>query len=199
MKKIIASLALLATVTASTQAAISVDFSATAGGIISNGGTTAADLWSGNLYWELIWAPTATALPTLTPGLADAGNFILASGTSATTVGLADLGDLDGSAVYSNTDVGGASIETGFVYGKFFDTSSSPSYWTMTSFISPANSDPGALPPQTPATLEVAQGPYTFTESGVLLNELQVVPEPSVIAFLGLGGLALAARRRFTA
>ena len=49
--------------------------------------------------------------------------------------------------------------------------------------------------------ISVAQQLYLEPDpsnSGVALN-LEIVPEPSVLAFLGLGGLALAARRRFVA
>jgi len=199
VKKVIASLTVALVLAVPAKSAISVDFSAVTGGIIANGGTTPGDLWNGSIYWELIWSPTASALPTLTPGTVDVGNYLLDSGTVSTALGLADLGDLDGSATYTDADVGSNDIDAGFVYGKFFDQLGSPSYWTITSFISPDNSDPGASPPQTPATLEIASGAYTFENGGAMLNEFQVVPEPSVLAFLGLGGLALAARRRFTA
>lgn len=52
------------------------------------------------------------------------------------------------------------------------------------------------LNPAAQASINTSLGLLNFDTLG---GTMQVVPEPSVLAFLGLGGLALAARRRFVA
>jgi len=205
-KTLIMALLSVATVSAS-RADIAVNFAFVQSGIGNLGGTTVADLVNGSLFVELLWSPAALSfVPTYTPGTPDAGHFVLFSGNIGTSAGFADAGDIDGTTVYNDADVGGGSIDSGFLYGKFFNDQTVPTEWTFIDSIAPV-AIPAVGPPPTPADLDLynsgsidASYASAFDSgNGINVTALQVVPEPSVLAFLGLGGLALAARRRFTA
>lgn len=187
------------------KATISVNFDSVAGGVANTGGTTLADLFSGSSLLQLIWSPV-DAYSVLNPiaGVVDSGYFILWSGTiSGGVVG----GDADSGAVYSNANVGGANINNGFIYGRVFSSTApiAGDYYAQGERISTASPFPDAssIPTPPPGQLELVSGAGAVfdSENGLFMLPLNnpIVPEPSVLAFLGLGGLALAARRRFIA
>jgi hypothetical protein len=82
----------------------------------------------------------------------------------------------------------------GFVYMRIFGIGSAIGSTPVGTYYldSPVIALTDVIFPALPQNLNLGGAPsYTLNQ--------QVVPEPSVLAFLGLGGLALAARRRFIA
>lgn len=192
-------------ITSQSNATISVNFDSVAGGVASTGGTSLGDLYGGSSLLQLIWSSVnAYSSDNAVGGSVDAGYFILWSGTfSGGVVG----GDADGGAVYSNADVGGSNINAGYIYGRVF-TSTSPilgEYFGQSALVSTASPFPDASsnPTPPPGQLDLISGPSIVYDGPndlfMLPMNIEIVPEPSVLAFVGLGGLALAARRRFVA
>lgn len=86
----------------------------------------------------------------------------------------------------------------GFVFMRVFQTASPTvgEYYFDSALLALQNR--GSDPIADTQLLYLETGSDSYPSQGVALN-LEIVPEPSVLAFLGLGGLALAVRRRFVA
>jgi hypothetical protein len=202
MRKLIITTAFVCILGTSANATISINFAGASAGIGIEDGTALGDLWNGSLFVELLWAPSSlTAAPSFTPGIADAGHFILWSSTITTASGLILEGDLDGTASYTASLVGGGDISAGFVYGRIFDDASAPTLWTYVNLDENGNpavagpSNPTASPPQTAKPLDLRNLDSVFdADNGLYITAM--IPEPSVMALMGLGGLLVAIRRR---
>lgn len=163
-----------------------------------------SSLFSGSVMMQLIWSQTAgySSATTAVGGGLDVGFVELFSGTISVVDGLIPTGDIDGGVVYQSSVIG-QPLNTGYVYARVFNTDSPiiGSYYLNSTQIGPGLTEMSATPPPTPDALDIGTGSGAIDLGGYYVNPLniEVVPEPSVLAFLGLGGLALAVRRRFVA
>ena len=153
---------------------------------------------SGIVLVQLLWTPDAatTAVDAFLPNyLASGGNDIV---LAARTVGFGVAADISAGdefgaftgtpAVFLNANYGPTVLQGGYVYARVFSDTS-----------------PGLGDYYFQSSNSVALGNYTGSEQANVLdinsdtvngNELnQVVPEPSVLAFLGAGALVVAYRR----
>lgn len=153
---------------------------------------------SGSVLVQLLWTPDAgtTAVDAFLPNyLANGGNDIV---LAARTVGFgvaADISAADEFAnftgtpnVFLNANYGPTTLQGGYVYARVF-----------------SDTTPGLGDYYFQSSNSVALTAYTGSEQANVLdintdhtngNELnQVVPEPSVLAFLGAGALVVAYRR----
>ena len=183
------------------------------GGIsITYGTATALKLWDGaslvnlpvNSLVQLVWsADSSVAIPTGTvPGAAEQygdGDYVLFSKGTTALGGFTDT-QMDASAVYQNSNVGGQNILNGYVYVLVFG-SSSPivgSYYGVSSLAFPLNNVEVGTPPPLPNNIAVSSigviGPVANGGQGF---QVQAVPEPSTVALL-LVGIGLVAFRRFS-
>lgn len=150
----------------------------------------------GDATAQLIWRPTNdpivnTDLSPSTPGFVTGDDIVLNTTTvSGNDYGFYSVGvNLYTDAAFSG-QTGGVALDQGFVYARIF-AGASPTpgeYWNASRILDPALFDPG-----NPAT------EFLDANTGAAIGDeldLLIVPEPSVLAFLGLGGLALAFRRR---
>jgi hypothetical protein len=172
-------------------------------------GTDGATGLAGGLVY-LVWSldqtyetPVAGSIPSApgTPGLTSTawGNDYILSGWN--TPNPNELGSLpdDGGANYGDGLVTGGTIESGYIYVIIFQdgTPSVNDYYGRSSFVAVGDTVPPNPSPLT--TVDVTAGlggnPFVVGSVGVGGQGLQVVPEPSSIALLGLG-LGLVALRR---
>ena len=153
---------------------------------------------SGSVLVQLLWTPDAgtTAVDAFLPNyLAAGGNDIVLASRS---VGFGVAADITASdefmqftgtpAVFLNANYGPTVLQGGYVYARVF-----------------SDLTPGLGDYYFQSSNTVALGNYTGNEQANLLdintdhtngNQLnQVVPEPSVLAFLGAGALVVAYRR----
>lgn len=204
MKKVTL-VAVLSIVTASAaQADIGISWSAS-GGFYLNGTDANLDAsyinGAGSLYAgataQLIWSVDNIADdldPFNVAGGYVSGDDILLRSFSASNL----YGDYGAGSptIYADVDYS-TTLAGGYVYARIFD-GSTPNvgdyYHASSPFLATAY-NPGAPVLQ---TLDQNAAP-SFVLYGSNELDTLIVPEPSVLAFLGLGGLALAARRRFTA
>lgn len=181
---------------------ISVRWSSSTYFLLSGGDPVAypADYVPTDALHILIWS--ASAAPTTDyaqPGTGvGAGEIVLWQSPAAMTAG--GVFDYGGSPeTFTDADVGGSDINSGYLFSRIFSSSSpAASEWYFQSAAVSPN-----LPEFDPFVIATIMDHVTSSavsgEMSVGSGMYQVVPEPSVIAFLGLGGLALAARRRFIA
>lgn len=203
MKKVALCLLIAFGLVASSNASISVNFTTLTGAVANPGGTTAGDLFTGSGTIQLIWSTINAYSSASEGGGVDSGYYILWSGT---LTGGFTSDDLDGIVDYTNANVGGNNVNAGYIYGRVFDstTITLSSYYANSGIFSTAGfADASGSPKPTPNLVDLIDSPTSVYDGDfgayMLPMNLNVVPEPSVLAFLGLGGLALAARRRFVA
>jgi len=204
MKKITYTAMLSIAIAATSYGDIGISWSAS-GGFYFNGADANLDAsyinGANSLYAgataQLIWSVDniADALdPFNVAGSYVSGDDILLRSFSVSNL----YGDYGAGAPTIYSDVGyGVTLAGGYVYARIFDgsTPNVGEYYHASSPLLATAYNPGAPVLQ---TLDQNADP-SFPAFGA--NELNtlIVPEPSVLAFLGLGGLALAARRRFVA
>lgn len=195
MNKITSFCAAVALLATTSHAAINLQWSAPDGFLQSNDSLGIVETIS-TAWVQLIFTPDATAL-LATPGGGVQGNEQIID-----QFGISDAGGADPYGTFVRDTV--ATFQAGNLYARVFDGGSDPAsgivagmwYYESALFATVDN-----LTPESPTTQNI-QGnnpSVTFAGFGDVVNRQVVVPEPSVIAFLGLGGLALAARRRFVA
>jgi len=150
----------------------------------------------GSSLMQLIWTPSATVgVATTADGdFVSGDNVLLASRTITEGVGGYDEWGYNATIPAPFID---ATFSPGSVFMRVFQDAS-PDFGDI--YFDSALltlEDRGSDPVADTQVLYLETGSDTYPSQGVALNgSLTVVPEPSVIAFLGLGGLALAARRR---
>ncbi len=202
MKKTSLIIALLTTLSLNAQAGINVLVSGLTGFYRSDDTTGLLQAPGGLNGWiQFIYSTTGVVA-----GPAGIGGTVDGSESILDQFGLTNAGNSDdyGTFVYGLV----APQTTGFWYARLFEGGSSTTgasadnitagTWYYESAVyavinntDPASPDAQSIQGNNPTILQTAFG-------GDFVN-YQVVPEPSVLAFLGLGGLALAARRRFIA
>jgi len=204
VKKIITSLALGAFLPLAASAGINVTWSI-GYGVYPNG---AADLTAsspgsgflaggGSSLMQLIWTPSSSIGSASIAGVdfASGDNVVLDSITITEGVGGYDEWGYNFSvpSPYIN-----ATFSAGDVFMRVFAdaTPNAGDFYFDSALLT--LEDRGSDPVADTQLLYLETGSASYPSQGIALNQV-VVPEPSVIAFLGLGGLALAARRRFVA
>jgi hypothetical protein len=193
MKKFIAVAVLGLALTSYAQPNLSVSIEAASGVIGNVGGTSVmTDAFAGNLLVELVWAPSANFSTTVAPGVVDAGFYVfnVGAGLFNTTFGLADLISL-GTVTLNSADLGGNSPWSAWAYTRIFNDANTSEYAISALTGIPADPSPNA---PAPFTLDVTRGPNEIFDGVGYVNAL--IPEPSVMALMGLGGLLIAIRRR---
>jgi hypothetical protein len=141
---------------------------------------------------QLLFTPSGTISSALPGGLASGDNTVL----DAVVVNHA--GDDYGFLPFQNYS---GSFSPGFVFARVFDVGSDNSlniipgmyYYDSSTLAGVDESDPSIFQA---FNIHSGSGPFEPSFQTDQLN-LQVVPEPSVFALLGIGGLMLALRRRF--
>lgn len=142
----------------------------------------------GSATAQLIWSPDAIV-----------DNFDLANGANGwvengeivlnTITANAPYGDFDGGVSLYTDAAFGVTLDQGFVYSRIFGSAApiAGEYFSASAVLNPALYDAG-----NPAADFLDHN--TGAAVGDELN-IQIVPEPSILAFLGLGGLVMAIRR----
>ncbi|HMO52731.1 MAG TPA: PEP-CTERM sorting domain-containing protein [Kiritimatiellia bacterium] len=197
MKKIIASIALTAALAVSASANINLTWFGLDGfvksdgvtGITESGGTTVA---------ILIWTPVAADYDLLLqPGSHTIGSEVILG----PVVLIPDTPDKEFGEVVAQQYVG--AFSPGFIYARIFDSgttgnpnSVTPGLWY---YQGPRVAAVNNNTPDAPDLYNMNTGSAGIPEFNTDILNRQVVPEPSTLAFLGLGGLALALRRRMVA
>ncbi len=107
--------------------------------------------------------------------------------------GIARFDDLDAAAVYTTADTGGSPIPGGFVYIRIFSdgTVNGGDTYADSALVAAVNNATNSPTPDVPDTVDIAPS------SGTFLNQtVSAIPEPSVLAFCGIGSLLMAYRRK---
>jgi|GEM_PF-6950481 len=194
MKKLIALMMTVAVAGVAT-ADISVDFKS--GGVplllageVAPSPTTM--LAAGSLV-QLVWKSDATGYQSadLDSSLVNSGEFVLSSGA-------ANFGGMFafGSALYGNSDVGGADITSGAFYGRIFDSADGAvgSYFLEMGLQGPGLNTFSALDPSTSYTGNLNDiGMAAIDAQGT-----QVIPEPATLGLMGIAGLGMFLARKKT-
>ncbi len=175
-------------------------------GLFFNDAVAAGNQISADFYHVLIWSPSAPpqmdyALPGTGVG---AGEIVLDVGNAGVLGGQFNYS----AQVFTDSDVGDVDINAGYLYARIFQfstVSDGDVYWqTPVSLVQGPSLtvyDPNTEPPD-PAQL--IHHVVRDTAGGLAMDAsnpdmFTVIPEPSVFAMLGLGGLFLALRRRYVA
>jgi hypothetical protein len=175
----------------------------------NEGSTDSADYIPEGAIHALIWSSTAApGASFLSPGSpVGAEEVVLFQGTADAGVG----GSFDYAAsaiIAEDADVGGLDINSGYVYSRIFEGSAVTAgswYYQSQVNIGPGIVEYDVLVPSSVLDHRTASDvPYPGPALGDTTDPtygagmFQVIPEPSVMALLGFGGLVLAIRRRMT-
>lgn len=190
MKKMLVTGVLAMGTALSASAAIGIDWSAS-GGFYENGTTGANDPgdWIGNDFGsataQLMWSVDMVADELLVEN----SDIVLRTLSPASVYGDFSAGL---PVVFNDGDYG-VTLAGGYFYARIFQSAApiAGEYWFRTEPVLAALYDPNSPVLQ---TLDMNANPSDPTFGANELNR-QIVPEPSVLAFLGLGGLAMAFRR----
>jgi len=152
---------------------------------------------------QLIWSADNAYHPAVAgkldaSGYAESGDYILYEGS--TTIDGGWVGDLDGTAVYDSSDVGGNPLPSGYVYGRVFNISSSMTptagTWFLQSSIVPVTNEATNEPPDQPDEVNMSPGTGPGPGGAAVMDQQVAIPEPGSLALLGVGAVALILRRR---
>lgn len=149
-------------------------------------GATVQVIWSA----DNAYAPGIAGQLDSAGYLANASDYILFEGSSSILGGW--LGDLDGSTTYTSANVGGNPLPSGFVYVRVFQdgTPTAGEQYADSSLVPVINQQTN-VPPDLVDVVDIAPS------SGVFPNKtIAAIPEPSVLAFCGIGSMLMAYRRR---
>jgi len=201
MKKIYSALIVISVLAISitAEASISINMKKTlniwadSSGTVLPIGSLVQMVWSAdNLYAT----PTGGSIPTTGGQYAD-NDFVIYSATTTATSGWS--GDFDGSATYNNSAVGGATINSGYVYAFVFQngTPLAGDWYARSAMITGLGDASLPTPPQ-PDSLDVSpNGNRMIVHPSTGGFQVQTVPEPSSFALLGIGLGLIAVRKRF--
>jgi hypothetical protein len=201
-KRVLATLLLTFAISNVANSAISVQWSHTTG-LFFNDSIVAGNQIPADFYHILIWSPTsAPAANYALPGTGIGANeFILFQGNAGILGGQFNYN----AQAFTDLDVGGANINNGYLYSRIFQfntVSAGNVYWESPAALVKGPNlvvyNPLTSPPSpTELTIHVSRdtaGPLLMDTANA--NFYQVIPEPSVMALMGLGGLLIAIRRR---
>jgi hypothetical protein len=196
MKRALTVLAIVAIAVSTAHASIKVNWSSPNGLTRSDGTTGLLD--GGSALFQLIYSSDgAIPLATVGGGLLTTGLLGTYNVLSQFTINASDVGDSPYAEQFSLLYNPGGAFVAGSVYMRVFDQisavgSAAQGTWYLDSIL---------LPLQDKGTTDAAQdlqlqGGSGFAGTAVInQNNTAVVPEPSVFAFLGIGGLLVAVRR----
>jgi hypothetical protein len=157
------------------------------------------------LIWSSTEAPGGSFLEAGSP--AGTGEVVLFQGTAAAgSFGGFDY--KDSAIIAEDADVGGVDINAGYVYSRIFEgTSIAAGDWYYQSQVNLGPTIP-EYDNTVPSSVRLHNSTSGDAFPGIVLGDtadptygagmFQVIPEPSVMALLGFGGLVLAIRRRMT-
>ena len=190
-------LLLVACINSSAFADLQVIWSGLDGFVRADGSTPILDGGGANAYLaQLLWTPDAFIAPASVGGAVGPGsNEVILQTHVVTHAAAGDFGLL------FSQNFAGAFPGAGFVYARVFDVGSDNTanivegmdYYAGPLLAAVDESDPSI---NQFYNIHSGSGPFEPSFQTDELN-LQVVPEPSVFALLGIGGLMLALRRRF--
>jgi len=198
MKKTLMIIGLMAGIAASSNAGNNVTVGAANGFFLSNDTTGLLEL-SPNGWVQLIYFSTGSASTQVLPG----GTI----GANETILAQFAIQNGNGSDQYGSFTYDFTSPQTaGSWYARVFAGGSSTTgasgdniivgtYYYQSSVFAVLNN----TTPETPDIQSVHGNNNSTSFPGADIVNFQVVPEPTVLAFIGIGGLALAVRRRFMA
>ena len=147
---------------------------------------------------QLIWTADNAYHPATegqldSAGYLNSGDYVLFEGSCPYNGGWP--GDLDGTAIYDETDTGGTYLPSGYVYARVFDIAygSAPTAgtWFLQSDLVPVVNEQTNVPPDAPDVVDLVPSPG----SGAMDQQV-AIPEPGSLALLGVGAVALILRRR---
>ena len=190
MKKIIALMVSMTVVSAS-YGALQINWSGQDGFVRNDGVTPMFDGNVGSYLAQLIWTPDATAAPAFIGGGVTGSEVIL------DTAVMTFAGDEYGPLFPQDTV---APYAAGNIYVRVFDVGSdnaaniTAGSWY---YAGPLVSGVQQTDPTVVQVYNIHTGSGGFDGFGTDVLNQQVIPEPSVFAMLGLGGLVLMIRRRF--
>jgi len=145
---------------------------------------------------QLIWSADNAYAPAIDGQLdaagylANAGDYILFQGSGTILGGW--IGDFDSSTNYVSANVGGAPLPSGFVYVRIFQdgTPTSGEQYGESAIVTVVNQQTN-VPPDSFDTVDASPS------TGLFLNKtVSAIPEPSVLAFCGIGSMLMAYRRK---
>lgn len=183
------------------QADIDINWFADGGFYVNGSGPNPADPGDyigaayGSYTVQLIWTPD-DQISGIDPSNV-AGSFVAGGELALATFVLNNpYGDYTGLGnEFFDANYGGVALHNGWVYSRVFgtDTPIVGDYYHASAVLEANLYDPvnNPVPSQTLNQNQNPTGPFNSNE----LN-LEIVPEPSVLAFLGLGGLLMALRRK---
>ena len=149
-------------------------------------GATVQVIWSA----DNAYAPAIEGQLDAAGYLANASDYILFQGSSSILGGW--LGDLDGATTYTSANVGGNPLPSGFVYVRVFQDGSP----TGGEFYADSTRIP-VINQQTNVPADLSDVVDIAPSGGVFPNKvIAAVPEPSVLAFCGIGSMLMAYRRK---
>ena len=152
---------------------------------------------------QLVWSSSNTAAAGV-GGAAGAGEYILAATTTTDGQGYFNVGGTV-NQLYTDADVGGADINTGYIFYRVYDAAAASvttsSKYAQFSTYGPSldeydaldgiNTSYGATTALQAADLSAS----AYSGSGVVMDQ-SVIPEPATIGLLGIAGAGLFAARR---
>lgn len=175
-----------------------------ASGTFADGGSFAAGAYAdlGFLY-QAIWGPSEPTEAATGNGGVESGHFVLFSSNASTAIpnyttnfGYIYYSDQPASATqHTDSDVGGANINDGFLYFRLFDTAAADAgdrYYQSSSIATSTLPDVDLSSPPIPPSGIVglnATGGSPQAMTGT------VVPEPTTLALIALSGMMIAIRR----
>mgnify|MGYP001157893076 CR=1 FL=1 len=197
MKKIIATIAVGLAVALSASANINVTWQGLEG-FVKNDGVTPMLNGGGNTVAILVWSPSGLFYNTLLqPGSHTIGDEVILGSPTAVLFDPVDPYGFVQATTYTQP------FAAGFIYARVFDEGTSVNPASVTAglwyYQGPIVATINNTTPDSPDLYDMNTGSAGIPGFGTDVLDRQVVPEPSTLAFLGLGGLALALRRRMVA
>jgi hypothetical protein len=196
MKNIIAATA-IAMMAGIASADFAITWLSNQGPVIKHGGTIAGPYAENGNLVQLIWT---ASVPDLSVAKADvnggvaANEFLLQS--TVTKDGYGFFQSLVGTVTYGNAAVGGANINSGYVFTRIFDsTAPAAGMWYVDTGV--INTSDWTYDPTNVNTVYAAN---VVSGSGLVISSkgTQIIPEPGTIGMMGIAGIGMFLARKKT-